>query len=197
MINKHVVKPEDVMRAKNKITVLMALEMSCTCSLSYLAGDAIGNRFPVDLESIGTLWCMISAIVVMQATWSESLQQAALRIRGTLLGTVFGIMCFLSLGFTGLAFGMGIMLLVLVCRSSGLEPCLRLALLTMSVIFVGGLGQKNPHPIFISSLRLLESLVGILITLVLRYLTKPLHHRLDTMQRLEDTKKTSRKSKRH
>jgi uncharacterized membrane protein YgaE (UPF0421/DUF939 family) len=184
------------MRAKNKISVLMALEMSCTCSLSYLAGAAISSRYPVDLGSIGTLWCMISAIVVMQATWSESLQQAALRIGGTLLGTVFGIVCFLSLGFTGLAFGVGIMLLVLVCRSAGLEQSLRLALLTMSVIFVGGLGENNPQPIYISSLRMLESLVGIVITLALRYITKPLHHRLSSMQRLEDTKKTSHKSKR-
>lgn len=159
-----------------KKNLLLAIEMSLACMLSYYIGLQTGSMFSSDLAIIGTLWCMISTILVMQSTWLESLDQAAFRMLGSVMGAVLGGACFYCFGFNWLAFWFVVVVLVLVCVFCNREKNLRLALLTVAVIYVG---SGDTHPLFVSFIRLFESLAGVLVALGVRFLTEGLHQHLD------------------
>ena len=57
---------------------------------SYLAGVYFTSSFHGRSSIIGGLWCVISGIVVLQATSRDAWQSAVLRVLGTLIGATIG-----------------------------------------------------------------------------------------------------------
>ena len=74
----------------------------------------------------------------------------------------------------------------LFCANARQEPYLRLAILTMSVIFIAGTTNPAHDLVVISISRLFESVIGIMITLVIRFITIDLHEMVEKLAEKED-----------
>jgi len=163
----------------HRASLLLAVEMSLTCALSYLLGLYVGQLFQPNTAMISALWCMISAILVMQSSWSKSLEFGASRIIGSVAGSITGACIFSFLGMYLLSFCAGVFILVLLFCYFDQAVYLRLAVLTLSVIFIAGMINPPSELVAISMSRLLESAIGILITLLIRFATIGLHRMLN------------------
>ena len=170
----------------HRSSLLLAIEMAATCILSYYAGSAVGILLQQDTHAISPLWCMISAILVMQASWSKSLESGALRFIGSFAGSLMGYCCFYLFGINSITYCVGIFLLVVILCYSGHEPYLRLAVLTMSVVFVAASIHPQNQLEYISASRLLESVVGIMITLITRFITIGVHELIDDLIQIKN-----------
>ena len=71
-------------------------ENAVVCLAAYLAGVYFTSSFHGRSSSIGGLWCVISGIVVLQATFRDAWQSVVLRVLGTLIGATIGGTFFLS-----------------------------------------------------------------------------------------------------
>jgi len=67
----------------NRDHIRVAVQNALVSLVSYLTGYCFTNYFHRGSATIGALWCMISAIVVLQATTRETLKSAMLRLFGT------------------------------------------------------------------------------------------------------------------
>ena len=170
----------------HRASLLLAIEMSISCGLSYRVGYAIGNYIQHNTAVISALWCMISAILVMQASWSKSLESGASRIIGSFVGSLMGGCSFFLLGLNLTTYCIGVFWLVLILCYARQEPYLRLAILTMSVIFVAGTINPASELVRISISRLFESVIGIMITLVIRFITIDLHKTVEKLAEKAD-----------
>tara|TARA_B100001989_G_C24521363_1_gene456042 strand:- start:403 stop:969 length:567 start_codon:yes stop_codon:yes gene_type:complete len=165
----------------HRMSLLLAIEMSVACSLSYQAGLYLGQLYQPKTAAISALWCMISTILVMQSTWARSLEFGFARMIGSGLGSVMGAACFYIFGINTAAYWLGIFLLVVGCCYFDREQYLRLALLTMTVVYIVGIIDSDQLIIGTSISRLIESVVGILVTLVVRFSTINIHRTLDDL----------------
>jgi uncharacterized membrane protein YccC len=138
----------------------LALQEGVACLLAYLAGFHLTLALLGVPSFIGALWCVISAIVVLQATRQETLASAWLRILGTLIGaTVSAVyLLFFPLHPVGLAASIG--LTMLLCEILHLPGHARLASITVAVIMIVSMIHPQMNPLINAGLRFVESCIG-------------------------------------
>ena len=159
----------------DQCSLVLALEMCIGCILSYELGIQIAELTNLKSALISALWCTISAIIVMQATWQKSFEAGISRIIGSGLGTAVAAIIFYTFGAHNGTFMACIFLLVIFCGAINQEQFLRLALLTMTIIYVVCTISQPDDILNICLSRFIESLLGISVTLCVRFTTKPIH----------------------
>ena len=163
----------------NKLSIILAFEMSIACLLSYQAGILCAVVFNFGSSLISALWCTLSAILVMQSTWKQSISSGFRRMIGSFIGSVVPMFIFSILGSSVSTYIICIFSIVILCSYFNKQENLRLALLTTSVIYVVSTIDITSNIFIISISRLIESLLGISITLCTRYLTIRIHLLID------------------
>lgn len=106
------------------------------------------------------MWAVISAIIVIESSHSETFVSARNRILGTIVGAlVSGIYLFLFpfsvIGFT-VAIGIG----VLICYLFRIPKAVKLTGITIAVVIIVATIDKDLHPFVNAGLRLAESAIG-------------------------------------
>ena len=144
--------------SRDRISV--AIQNAVVCLAAYLAGSFFTSSFHGRSSSIGGLWCLISGIVVLQATSRDAWQSAVLRVFGTLIGATIGGLYLYLLPFSTIGMAVSIGLTVLVCQVLNTPDHGRLAAITVALIMV--LSSANPElsPFANAALRFSESVIG-------------------------------------
>jgi uncharacterized membrane protein YgaE (UPF0421/DUF939 family) len=160
-------------------SLVLALEMSIACILAVKLGVQLAEISNLKSPVVSALWCTISTIIVMQATWQKSLEAGINRIIGSGFGSAIPAI-FLSYFGTGTTtFVACIVTLVMLCSILNKIDSLRLALLTMAVIYIVCKLNSGLDILDTSFSRFIESLLGIAITMVVRSISIPLHTYVD------------------
>jgi uncharacterized membrane protein YccC len=130
----------------------------------YLTGSM--SSTPI-MTTTGALWSMVSGIVVMQETRQDTIDNAWLRVLGSLVGAVMSGLYLSFLPFN--PFGMAIMigLTVLICQELHIPGHPRLAALTVGVIMVISFLNPDLNPIVNAGLRFCESVIGSAVAILL------------------------------
>ncbi len=159
-------------------SIILALEMAISATLSLWLGTWFSQALNIDTASIGGLWSAISAILITQATNQETFKAAWLRVIGSLIGAIAAGIVVSLFGYAWWAFALGMLLTVVVCSLVNLADTFRLACLTLSVVMV--IGQLTPamNPWINSAGRFVESLIGVIVALLIAIPLKPLRHKL-------------------
>ncbi len=108
----------------------------------------------------GGLWAVISGIVVMQATWSETESSASLRVLGSLIGAVIAAVFLSFLPFSVIGMAVCIALTVIVCQLFGIPSHARLASITVAVVMVFSVLSPEITPVINAALRFIEVVIG-------------------------------------
>ena len=87
-------------------------------------------------SSIGGLWCVISGIVVLQATSRDAWKSAVLRVLGTLIGATIGGFYLHLLPFSPIGMAVSVGLTVLLCQALSVPDHGRLATITVALVMV-------------------------------------------------------------
>jgi uncharacterized membrane protein YgaE (UPF0421/DUF939 family) len=158
--------------------VTIAIQYLFVSLLAYLGAYFITGSMadtPL-LTTTGALWSMVSGIVVMQETRQGTIDNAWLRILGSLIGAVMSAIYLSFLPFNPFGMAVTIGLTVLICQELHVPGHPRLAALTVGVIMVISLINPGMNPVVNAGLRFSESVIGsgaaILLIAIWPYLVK-------------------------
>ena len=140
--------------------ISIAIQNAVVCLAAYLAGAFFTSSFHGRSSSIGGLWCLISGIVVLQATSRDAWQSAVLRVLGTLIGATIGGFYLHFFPFSPIGMAVSVGLTVLLCQALDVPDHGRLAAITVALIIVISSGNPDLSPFANAALRFSESVIG-------------------------------------
>jgi len=128
-------------------------------SLALLLSAYLPDNTP-DTAMIGAMWALISAVVVMQDTGSQTISTAWLRIFGSLIGAAFSAVYLMFFPFSVLGMGILIGIVAFTCVILGLPGHLRLAALTVGIVMVISFENPAIPPLVNAATRFVEVIIG-------------------------------------
>ena len=146
------------MISRDRISV--AIQNALVSFAAYIVGFYFTGLFHGRSSSIGGLWSLIAAIVVLQATSRDTWKSAASRVLGTLIGSAIAGFYLYLLPFSPIGMAVSIGFTVLLCQALNVPDHGRLAAGTVALIMV--LSTANPElpPFTNAALRFVESAIG-------------------------------------
>jgi uncharacterized membrane protein YccC len=127
---------------------------------AFLGGFYFTRMFHEPTSLVGGLWAVISAIIVLEATHTETFASAKNRIIGTFIGAIVSGVYLFFFPFTIPGFVAAIAVGVLICFLFGLPQSIKLTGITISVVMIVSTIAKDLHPFVNAGLRFVESAIG-------------------------------------
>lgn len=151
--------------------IYASIEASIVGLICFLIGENLSNLVHDGKGFIDGLWCMISALVVLQSIIGDSLKTAKARIVGTMMGSVIaGLVCIVfGYGYSAILLSIG--LCVFILNLLNFEDGVRIATATAAVIT--GYGFVNPEysPLINAVMRSADTLIGVLFSILVVYIS--------------------------
>ncbi len=147
------------------LSFYLSLEAGATGLLSYIAGILLGTFIESKNIQIGGLWCMISALVVLQSLLQDTKQASFIRIIGSFIGAIIAALICEIFGYGYWQLFLVIFLSIYVVNVFLEEKAARLSSATAGVIVIIGLMHPEQAPWLNSLMRFLESTLGVGIAL--------------------------------
>lgn len=124
---------------------------------------------------ISGVWCVITAVIVLQANIGGTFKAALNRFFGTFIGSLIGIIVTASLGSDPYTLALGIFLTVVLCFFFKLEDSYRIACASTAVVII--LWKMNPavNPWAFGFFRFIDATIGIMIALLISHFVFPAH----------------------
>jgi uncharacterized membrane protein YgaE (UPF0421/DUF939 family) len=119
------------------------------------------------------LWCVVSAIVVLQAHLGGTYKAAKERFLGVLIGSILGIALTYAFGSNPISVGAAVALTIIICSFFQLQESVRIACLTVVVIMVLSGLRPEIHLWWFGVCRFLDSCLGIFIAVVVAHTLWP------------------------
>ena len=166
-----------VANTNQKEILYVSIETAVVGIMCFIIGERVSQWVHDGKGYIDGLWCMISALVVLQSFISETLKASKDRIIGTLVASVLaGLICVL-VGYGYLAIFSSIVLSAYVMNLLKMEDGVRIATATAAVITGYGFVKPEYSPVINAAMRLLDTLLGVGVSLLVVYLSYKLNVR--------------------
>lgn len=161
---------QNIANVFHKVDMTMAIAKSIAVLLSYLAGFYLTGSFHDESRYFGAMLAAIASVVALQADLKTSIKQGWLRILGTFIGAVIATIYLLIFPFSVTGFIATVFVLEIACMLFSIPDNGKMATIALIVIML--ISQKNPNipPIINSSLRFLETVVGVSIGISMAWL---------------------------
>lgn len=147
------------------------IKTAVAVALCILISQLLHREYP--------LFAGIAALLAMDTTITSSFIAGRNRVFGTLLGAAVGVLFFLVFPGNPYLCGLGAMLIIYVCTTMGWTNSASIAAIVFLAVMLNPAGE---HPWIYSMNRILDTLLGIAVALVVNYLLFP----NDTARRLLD-----------
>ena len=168
---------ELVANTNQKEILYVSIETAVVGIMCFIIGERVSQWVHDGKGYIDGLWCMISALVVLQSFISETLKASKDRIVGTLVASVLaGLICVL-VGYGYLAIFSSIVLSAYVMNLLKMEDGVRIATATAAVITGYGFIKPEYSPVINAAMRSLDTLLGVGVSLSVVYLSYKLNVR--------------------
>lgn len=157
-----------------RIEVKLALKTGIAASLALFLGLALSTIFERPDVMVGGLWCVMTAIVVLQLQLGGTYKAAWVRFLGVLVGSIVGSLSIYFLNIDDIVnLGISIFFTIIICSILNIKDSFRIASLSTAVIII--LGEHNPtvNPWVFSLFRFLDSCIGIIVAVFVAHVIWP------------------------
>lgn len=166
---------------KAKLNVVTAtLQSILIATTAFLCGYYFTGLFHEPTSFVGGLWAVISGIIVFESTAKDAWHMAKTRILGTLIGAIISAVFMYFFNFTIVGYVICIGLATLICYIFNIKHAAKLSGITISVILIVSVVEKELHPFVNSGLRFAESAIGTAVALLFAY---AIHHLNNKIQK--------------
>jgi uncharacterized membrane protein YgaE (UPF0421/DUF939 family) len=165
-----------------KLSLITAIQMALAVSLSYLLATKLAILLHFKNILTSGLWAGISSIVVMQVQIKEAHHASRNRILGSLIGGLCSGLIAMWLGYTIISIVATMFITTILLSLLKLKSVLRLANLTALIIIVTGMSDPSVPSWKNALARVLESTVGISISLIFVWIFHPILKKFDLFQ---------------
>lgn len=161
-------------------TISVTLQSIIIATAAFLCGYYFTGLFHEPTSFVGGLWAVISAIIVFESTAKDAWHSAKTRILGTLIGAIISavFMYFFNFSIVGYVICIGVG--TFICYLFNIKHAAKLSGITISVILIVSVVEKELHPFVNSGLRFAESAIGTAVALLLAYIIHYLDKKSNT-----------------
>jgi len=154
-----------------KHIIYLSLEAALVGITCFVAGNSLSSLVNDGKGSIDGLWCMISALVVLQSLINDSLTAAKSRIIGTIIGSaVAGSICIIF-GYSYLSIALSIALCVYILNLMKSEDGARIATSTAALISGYGFIEPEYSSVINAVMRSADTFIGVFISIIIVYIS--------------------------
>lgn len=173
--------PPLTFRFLKRTSLLLAIETAVLAAVAFYLGRWSSTIFHVTTRTgpiISGLWCVLSAISVMQGLVNETIKSAWERILGSFIGSLMGSILAASLGYGVPALVICMFSTVIIVTLIKIPDAYRLACLTGAMVIIVGILNPEVPAWQNGASRLIETVLGGLIATVMIAIMLPLYKRL-------------------
>lgn len=158
-----------------RIEFKAAVKTGLVASLSLLIGQRFSHLFNRPDALVSGIWCVLTAIIVLQAHVGGTYKAAFNRFFGVMIGSFMGGLFTTLLGSDATALGLAAASTVLVCSLLNLKDSYRIACASAAVVIL--LWQLRPgvDPWTFGFFRFLDSCLGIVIAMAIAHSLWPFY----------------------
>lgn len=143
----------------------LAFKIGLGSSLSLILGLSFAKFFDRPDTLVSGLWCVLAAIVVMQANLGGTYLSAGIRFLGVVVGSIAGGIFINILGNDPLSLGISVFCTIIICALLNLKDSFRIAALSTAIIIIMGSQHPMINPWIFGLYRFLDSCIGIIVAL--------------------------------
>lgn len=151
----------------------IAFKTGLAACLSLVVGLSYSHVFDRPDLFVSGLWCVMTAIVVMQAHLGGTYRAAWIRFLGVLIGSIAGAIFIRLVGSGPISLGVSIFLTIVLCALLNIKESFRIAALSTAIIIITGERHPIVDPWLFGFYRFLDSCIGILIAVIISHLVWP------------------------
>ena len=139
--------------------------------IAYVAGYHFTSLFHASSAEIGGLWSVISGVFVVEDRRFDTMWSARSRIVGSFIGVAISGGYLYFFPFDVFGFAACIALGVVVCKLFGVMKYLKLVGITISVVMIVSIVNKDIPPFMNAALRFGESIIGTVVAVIIVHLS--------------------------
>jgi len=164
---------EKIGQRVSSVDLKMALKMGLTAAISYFAGKNTGYFLSRPDSLVSGLWCVMTALVVVQPHLGGTYQAVFYRFLGVLIGSFLGAVFTTTFGSSEVLLGIAVFFTVMACYFVNVQESYRIASLSVSVVMI--LHALNPtvSAWTFSFYRFIDSCLGIMIAMIVVHVLFP------------------------
>lgn len=151
----------------------LAVKTGIAAALGFFLSVALTTLLQRPDTLVSGVWCVLTAIVVLQANLGGTYQAALNRFLGVLTGSVMGGLFTSWLGSDPWSLALAIFSTVIICSIINIKDSVRIACLSTAVVMVLWGLKSNISPWLFSFYRLTDSTLGICIALFVAHVIWP------------------------
>lgn len=157
-----------------RIEIKLALKTGIAASLAFFIGLAFSKIFQRPDVLVSGLWCVLAAIVVLQAQLGGTYKAAWVRFLGVLIGSIIGSLFIVYWQVDPIiSLGVAIFFTIIICSLLNLKESFRIASLSTAVIIILVGLHPNLNPWEFSLFRFLDSCIGIAVAVFVAHVLWP------------------------
>ncbi len=153
------------------ITLRTVINNFVVAVIAYVLGYYFTSLFHAGSAEIGGLWSVISGVFVVEDRKLDTVGSARSRIVGTFIGVAISGVYLYLFPFNVFGFAACIALGVTVCKLFGVIKYLKLVGITISVVMIVSIVDKEIAPFMNAALRFVESIIGTVVALIVVHLS--------------------------
>ena len=168
-----------------KLNLKIAFRTAFGGALAWLIDLWLSEAIGWTDRTISGLWCVLSAIIILQSTLGGGYVEGSKRFLGVLVGSLFGALSTSWFGSAPFHLAISLFLTVMIMSLLGLDKSIRIASLSCAVVMI--VWSLNPigSPWSFAFNRFIDSCLGIIVGLFISHLVFP----SETIHQLEKNQK--------
>jgi uncharacterized membrane protein YgaE (UPF0421/DUF939 family) len=152
-------------------TIIVTLQNIVIVIGAFICGFYFTKSIHEPTSYVGGLWSVISGIIVIESTHTETWHSSKNRILGTLIGAIVSGVYLYLFDFSLLGYAVSIAIGIMVCYVFKAQASIKLTGITISVILIVSTIESELHPFMNAGLRFVESAIGTGIALLTAIIT--------------------------
>lgn len=151
-------------------TARQVVETTIVAFVAFVVGSHFTHVFHGASSAIGGLWTVITGLLVLQSSRSETLSSAWLQLLGALIGAIISAAYLLIFPFSAVGMAVCIGFAVLLCQMLSVPSYGRLAGITVAVVLVVSSRFPTMNPLLNALLRFVKAAIGATLAVAVAYL---------------------------
>lgn len=172
-------RPSPVRAFFQRIEIKLAIKTGLAASLSLLIGLSLSDFLNRPDTMVSGLWCVMTAIVVLQAHIGGTYKAAWQRFLGVLIGVIIGgfftsfIEKAIRIEETIIDLGLSAFFTILICSIINIKESFRIASMSTAVVVILAGLHPEINPWTFSFYRFLDSCIGIMVAITIAHVLWP------------------------
>jgi len=164
---------KNIRKYLSRIDLRIAVKTGIAASCSFYAASWYTKYLDRPDSLASGLWCVVTAIVVMQSNIGTTYKAGMNRLLGIVIGSIVGGFLTESFGAEIVALGAGVSATIFICSLLQLKDSYRIAGLSVAIVMLSWAAHPISSPWTVSFFRSLDSTIGILIAIIVSHLVWP------------------------